>query len=170
PPRRLAQRELPMGGYADVTTRGHPEQLLPSQFAVDTLEFIRRYAENELLYFRREEPPTRIQEELIVLIDQGVRTWGEVRLILNAAVLALGKLAARKGIGFRVAATSSADTLEALKVEEQKLGELLEASDLSPHPGLALERVLEEKTTVARDVVLLTHPRNLREDEVVASA
>src|SRR5262249_27267175 len=47
PPRRLAQRELPMGGYADVTTRGHPEQLLPSQFAVDTLEFIRRYAENE---------------------------------------------------------------------------------------------------------------------------
>jgi hypothetical protein len=170
PPRRLAQRELPVGGYADVTTRGHPEQLLPTQFAVDSLEFVRRFAENELLYFRREEPPTRVQEELIVLLDQGVRTWGEVRLILSAAVLALGKLAARKEIPFRVATTSSPRICDPLQMEEHKLGELLEASDLSVNPGLALERVLEEPTTAARDVVLLTHPRNLREEDVSAAA
>src|SRR5439155_247562 len=68
PPRRLVRPELPLGGYADVATRGQPEHLLPSQFALDDLEFIRRYAENELLYFRREEPHARTQEELIVLL------------------------------------------------------------------------------------------------------
>src|SRR5262249_39099308 len=50
PPRRLDQHELPMGGYSDVTTRGQPEQILPTQFALDDLEFVRRHAERELLY------------------------------------------------------------------------------------------------------------------------
>ena len=86
PPRRLAHRELPLGGYADVATRGHPEQILPSQFVLEdppapgqalapappgrlSLEFIRRYAENELLYFRREEPHARVREVLVLLLD-----------------------------------------------------------------------------------------------------
>lgn len=70
PPRRLAQHHLPVGGYADVATRGHPEQILPSQFAVDDLEFVRRFAENELLFFRREDPASKIREELVVLLDR----------------------------------------------------------------------------------------------------
>src|SRR5206468_2364636 len=37
PPRRLDRAELPLGGYADVTTRGEPERLLPSQFALEGL-------------------------------------------------------------------------------------------------------------------------------------
>jgi hypothetical protein len=57
-----------------------------------------------------------------------------------------------------------------LEVEDQALGELLEASDLSPHPGLALERVLEEPAPAGRDVVLLTHPRNLVEADVAGAA
>jgi hypothetical protein len=74
PPRRPTSG-APAGGYADVATRGHPEQILPSQFALDDLEFVRRHAENELLYFRREEPRQDVREELVVLLDQGVRTW-----------------------------------------------------------------------------------------------
>src|SRR5439155_22702971 len=66
-PRRLIQNELPMGGYVYVTTRGHPEQILPSQFALDDLEFLRRFAENELLFFRREEPHNRTREDLAVV-------------------------------------------------------------------------------------------------------
>src|SRR5204862_51908 len=42
PPRRLTVPELPLGGYSDVSTRGQPEHLLPSQFALDDLEFVRR--------------------------------------------------------------------------------------------------------------------------------
>ena len=59
PPRRATPPQLPLGGYADVTTRGEPEQLLLSQLALDPDDFVRRFAEKELLYFRREEPPER---------------------------------------------------------------------------------------------------------------
>ena len=46
PQRRLTPPRLPVGGYADVATRGKPEQLLPSQFALEPDEFVRRFAEN----------------------------------------------------------------------------------------------------------------------------
>jgi hypothetical protein len=170
PPRRLAHHELPVGGYADVATRGHPEQILPSQFALDDIEFLRRFAQRELLYFRREEPHAQTREELVLLLDQGVRTWGDVRLLLAAAVFAFAKLAARRGIAFKVAATSGGgEQVDPLAAGERAVADLLEASDLSPNPGLAVERVLEEPTP-ARDVVLLTHPRNLLEPDVTAAA
>src|SRR5262249_46564648 len=127
--------------------------------------------ENELLYFRREEPQAQTREELVVLLDQGVRTWGDVRLVLTAAVLALGKLAVRRKIPFRIAATSSEGRLtDPMEVSDEDFGNLLEASDLTPDPGLALERVLEESPAEARDVVLLTHPRSLAEADVAAAA
>jgi hypothetical protein len=171
PPRRLRPNELPIGGYADVTTRGQPEHLLLSQFAVDNLEFVRRFAANELLYFRREEPRRQLREELVLLLDQGVRTWGDVRLVLSAAVIALGKRAVLHRLPLRVAATSNGgQSVAPLEIDDETLGTLVEASDLSPHPGRALERVLEEPAAVARDVVLLTHPRNLREPNVSAAA
>jgi hypothetical protein len=171
PPRRWDDQELPTGGYADVVTRGEPERILPSQFALDELEFIRRFAANELLYFRCEEPHVRTREKLVVVLDQGVRTWGLVRLLLSAATLAFGKLAARKGLPLFLAATSSPGRLlDPLHAQDQEIGELVEASDLSRNPGLALERVLEERAEGARDVVLLTHPRNLAEPDVAAAA
>jgi hypothetical protein len=171
PPHRLAHQELAVGGYADVTTHGRPDQILPSQFALDEEDFFRRYAERELLYFRREEPRARSWRELVVLLDQGVRTWGDVRLILSAAALAFGKQAAKQGIGFLIATTGSGGALtDPLKAASELLGELVEASDLSPNPGLALERVLQEPARGSRDVVLLSHPRNLREPDVAAAA
>ena len=48
------------------------------QFALEPMEFLRRLAEHEMLYFRREEPHERVSEDLVVLLDQGVRTWGPV--------------------------------------------------------------------------------------------
>lgn len=171
PPRRHVQSELPMGGYADMDTRGKPEEIVPSQFVLDDLEFIRRFAQNELLYFRKEEPRAPVTEELVVLLDQGVRTWGTVRLVLTAAVFALGQMASRRKIAFRIAATSENGLLRDLTTTPQdELGKTMEASDLSPNPGLALERVLEEKVSTPRDVVLLTHPRNLLEPDVHAAS
>jgi hypothetical protein len=171
PPRRLAPPELPLGGYADVTTRGPLGQVLPSQLAYDDLEFARRLAQGELLFFRREDPHVRTREDLVVLLDQGVRTWGVVRLLLTAAVFALGRLAERRGLPFLVATTGGRGKLhDPLTEAPENLGALLEVSDLSAHPGLALEHVLEEETAGGRDVVLLTHPRNLAEEDVTAAA
>ncbi len=171
PPRRLAPQELPVGGYADMTTRGAVEHILPSQHALDELEFLRRFAERELLFFRREEPPAQNRQEIAILIDQGVRTWGDVRLVLAAAALALGKQCAGRAQQFRFAGTSNAGRLlDPLEADVETLGELIEASDLSFDPGAALEAVLEQPCDALRDVVLLTHPRNLREPDVLAAA
>jgi hypothetical protein len=171
PPRRLSPPELPLGGYADVTTRGHLEQILPSQLAYDDLEFVRRLAQRELLFFRREDPHVRTREDLVVLLDQGVRTWGVVRLVLTAAAFALGRLAERRRIPLFLASTSGGGRLhDPLTVPSAELGDLLEASDLGANPGLALERVLEAEAKDDRDVVLLTHPRNLVEPDVSTAA
>ncbi len=169
PPRRLADQALPLGGYADVTTRGQVDQILPSQFALDEWDFFRRYSEHELLYFRREDPRDQTRQELVVVLDQGVRTWGDARLVLGAALLALGKQALSRRHSFLLA-TTSVETIDPLQVDEESLGEMVEACDLSAHPGLALERVLEQPAKKDRDIVLLTHPRNLGEDDVRAAA
>ena len=107
PPRRLAWSELQNGGYADVTTRGTPEQILPIQFALDSEEFLRRFAERELLYYQREEPHQPTTEELVLLLDQGVRTWGDIRLVLAGAALALARQAERKRIAIKIATTGN---------------------------------------------------------------
>jgi hypothetical protein len=171
PPRRLAPPEMPIGGYADVTTHGRPDQILPGQLALDEWDFLRRYADRELLYFRREEPHARTEHELVVLLDQGVRTWGDVRLVLGAAVLALGRQADRKRLPFLLAATSGGgELLDPVAADDEVIGALVEASDLTANPGLALERVLEAPGRPGRDVVLLTHPRALAEEDVRAAA
>lgn len=169
PRRRLQSHELPLGGYDDVTTRGDMAQVLPAQLALDGDEFVRRFAQRELLFFRREEPHASNREELVVLLDQGVRTWGVVRLMLAAAALALGRFAVRRRLKLRVAATSGSATVDPLEADGEDLAALVGASDLSPHPGAALERVLEGATPPC-DVVLLTHPRNLAEPDVTAAA
>lgn len=171
PPRRRLQPHMPLGGYADVATHGQPHELLPSQFALDEWDFLRRFADHELLFFRREEPHQRAQHELVVLLDQGVRTWGDVRVVLSAAVLALGRQAEQAKMRFLVTATSAEGRLlDPVEADPEELGQMVEASDLSPSPGLALERLLEQPAALARDVVLLTHPRSLREEEVRAAA
>jgi hypothetical protein len=167
PPRRHRPPQLPVGGYADVTTRGDPARLLPSQFALDPDEFVRRFAEHELLYFRREDPHERRKEHLALVVDQGVLTWGPVRLALGAAVLAFGRLAARRGQAFSVRFGSvPADRFAPPAGDPKRFGEVLEMSDLSPHPGHALAEEVLDPEAAGRDIVLLTHPRVLRDEEI----
>ncbi len=171
PPRRLAEPELPMGGYSDVTTRGQPEQVLAAQFALDELEFLRRHAERELLYYRREEPTSRTREEVVVLLDQGARTWGRVRLALAACVFALGRLAEKRRLAFRIATTGNGGVAEDPRtLPSAELAKLLAGSDLSLTPALALEALLEASAEGPRDVVVLTHPRNVAGPDVAAAA
>jgi hypothetical protein len=171
PPRRLDEHELPVGGYADVTTRGEPERLLPTQFALESDEFIRRFAEHELLFFRREEPGHPTQEELVVLLDQGIRTWGAVRLALAGAVFAFARHARRRGIPLRLATTSNKGRLiDPLMASAESLGAVLEASDLTANPIESLTAVLDAPCERLRDVVLLTHPRSLTDEPFAAVA
>src|SRR5260370_32864988 len=154
-----------------MTTDGEADPLLPGNHAVDDLDSLCCFAECEVMFFRREEPPAQNRQELVVLIDQGVRTWGDVRLVLAAAALALGNQSADRGLHFLLAGTSNAgQLLDPMNADAEALGELIEASDLSLNPGAALEAVLEQPSDALRDVVLLTHPRSLREADVQAGA
>src|SRR5581483_11102320 len=168
PPRRLRPSEQPMGGYEGVTTRGAPERLLPHQFALEPLDFVRRFAEHELLYFRREEPHRGERPERLVVLDQGVRTWGGVRLALAAAVVALAGKDRRRAGPLRLAMTAAdRPPFDPAAVPLTELADLLEASDLTPNPAAALARALRAADGPGpRDVVLLTHPRCLTESAV----
>jgi hypothetical protein len=167
PPRRLDRSAMQMDGYSDLATRGSPERILPIQFALENEEFVRRFAGNELLYFHRETPRQPAAEELILILDQGVRTWGDMRLVLAGAAMALTRQAARRRVAIRLATTGSGgEPVDPARLEPGDLAELLEASDLSPHPGRTLARLLRADAGARRDVVLLTHPRNLDEPEV----
>jgi hypothetical protein len=171
PPRRLAWSEIQNGGYSDVTTRGAPEQILPIQFALDGEEFLRRFAERELLYYQKEEPRQPTTEELVLLLDQGVRTWGDVRLVLAGAALALARQAERRRIAIKLATTGNGgEPVDPSEIDSQALSALLEASDLSLNPGQALAALLQSPAASRRDVVLLTHPRCLSAADVAVAA
>jgi hypothetical protein len=172
PPRRLARESLPTGGYADVSNRGDLGRLLPGQHAMEPEEFLRRFAENELLYYHREEPHAPESEELVVLVDQGVRTWGGVRPVLAAAAVALGRLADRRGVAMRLGASSDPAhrLLDPITTPADDLAVLLESSDLTPHPAPLLVSALGVGPARRRDLVLLTHPRSLEEPEVERAA
>ena len=163
PPRRPTPDRLPQGGYADVTTRGVPDRLLPSQFALDADEFIRRFAENELLYFRREEPHAAKTPTRVLLLDQGVRTWGPVRLGLAGAAVAVLMRDPARFAAVSVGTTSRQDFFDPWAVTPAELATRLEASDLTVNPADLLDRAFLQVSDGPRDIVLLTHPRNARE-------
>jgi hypothetical protein len=161
PPRGRPPEALPLGGYADVTTRGAPERLLPGQFALEPDEFVRRFAENELLYFKREEPHEVVRPERIIVLDQGVRTWGDVRLALSAAAVSLLRADPKRSGPARLFFTSAPEPIDPATDEPAALANRLEASDLTPTPNEALERALRtpNPSHAPRDVILLTHAR-----------
>jgi hypothetical protein len=167
PPRKQSPPQLPIGGYADIASRGDPAQILPSQLALDPDEFVRRFAEHELLYFRREDPHERRRDQLVLVVDQGVLTWGAVRLALSAAILAFARLAAKRQMQVAVRFSSSPSERFCLPIGDPKhFGDLLEASDLSTSPVNALDEEFIDANDQERDVVVLTHPRTLRAEEM----
>ncbi len=175
PPRTRPATSLPIGGYADVSTRGSFDAILPSQLALDNLEFLRRFAARELLYYQREEPRASEDEELALVLDQGVRTWGEPRLILAAAALALSRRAAARGSSLVIATSGGGifrhDPELATDLDADALGQILEASDFSRHPAYALARVFDLPARGrSRDVIVLTHPRALLEPIMLGAA
>jgi hypothetical protein len=168
PPRRRSPDTLPQGGYTDVTTRGDPDRLLPSQFALDPDEFVRRFADRELLYFLREEPQATVKPDRLVVLDQGVRTWGPVRLALAAAAVVLLRKDARRVGRVLLAATSADRVLDVATADPAVVAGVLEASDLTENPRACWEASLAVAADAPRDVVLLTHPRTARDPALLA--
>lgn len=169
PPRRRSADAVPQGGHADVTTRGRPDQLLLSQFALDSDEFVRRFAERELLYFKPEEPHAPQPPDRVIVLDQGVRTWGGVRLALaGAAIALLRKLGKSVGPAYLVHSPDR-EPVSLENVSARELAEILESSDLTASPAetLANAVVSAGSRERPRDLILLTHPRSQFEPGVI---
>lgn len=87
-------------GYDGMAMRGEIERLLPSEWLWKELapvEFLRRFAEQELLYHRPSfESPTDERTHLVV-IDCGPAMLGRPRLVALAALLCLNAIARAQG-------------------------------------------------------------------------
>lgn len=163
PPRKSEAAVLPVGGHADVANRGGFDRLLLSQLVLDDDELIRRLAENELLFHKREEPVRPRVQKLIVFLDQGMRVWGHPRLVLTAAAFALGRLAERKQLAFELAPSSAqGKCFNPLTTHAEQLGESLQTVTFEESPLGVLSQTLETLDDLeTRELVVLTHPRSL---------
>ena len=80
------------GGVSEITNRGSFDRLLLTELAQDDETLMARLANNEALYFRREEPPAKIQEEKVILLDTTLRMWGKPRLFAISTALAFSAI------------------------------------------------------------------------------
>lgn len=83
-----AAGDLPLGGYADISTRGDLDRLLLSELAHDDAMLTARLVNNEALYLRREEPPDRVHRQRVILLDTTLLLWGMPRVFAVSAALA----------------------------------------------------------------------------------
>lgn len=86
-----------LGGYNDIARKGNLHDLLSSELIYPEDEFLRRFIEGELLYYKREAPPQPRHRKIYTIIDVGPYNWGARRLIAIAGVIALSIYAERHG-------------------------------------------------------------------------
>jgi len=157
---------LEIGGFAQIATRGDPSRLLVSQLALDPEEFLRRFAEGELLFFEKETPHERPRPERVLLVDQGVRTWGRVRWALAGAALTLIRRQGNQGETILLKTTGDKETWDLSQAPLPTLVETLEGADHSQSPVPALKDLISQAAKGPREVYLLTHARTLEENEL----
>ncbi|MBI1841597.1 MAG: hypothetical protein HYR88_12190, partial [Verrucomicrobia bacterium] len=158
-PRHLhVSDDLAVGGVSDISNRGSIDRLLLSELAHDDLTLAARVALREALYLRHEPPEHQPPLSRCLLIDSGIRLWGLPRLILVAAALAF-VAEDLKLESLRAWRPSGRGWVPVNLLSREGLIEHLEALDIDPHPGEALDSLagmLDADPTAQS--ILLTHP------------
>jgi hypothetical protein len=132
---------LPLGGYADISTRGDFDRLLLSELAYDDALLTARLVNNEALYLRREEPPDQVQRQRIILLDTTLPMWGLPRVFAVAAALASTRNLPLHTTAQVVALGGETHTLQNLS-HRAGIVHALELLDGALHCGAALENVV----------------------------
>jgi hypothetical protein len=83
-----AGNDQSFGGVSDLSNRGNFDRLLLSELAHDDLSLMVRLANNEALYLRREELPSKHKRQRFILIDTSIKMWGTPRMYAIATALA----------------------------------------------------------------------------------
>lgn len=81
----------PLGGVANLTNKGDFDKMLLSEFAHDDLVFMSRLVNGESLFFSREVPPQDNKKQRVILIDNSLKNWGNIKSIAYSVMVAIAK-------------------------------------------------------------------------------
>jgi hypothetical protein len=137
-PRRIVPGDdLGLGGVSDLTNRGEFDRLLLSELAQDDDVLTIRVALREAMYLRREAPPSPPAEARALLIDHGLRMWGQPRFLACAVMLAF--MVEHEALGGLKLFRSVRGNLQSVTVQSTaELEEHISALDPSLHCGDAI--------------------------------
>lgn len=153
-PRRPSDPDsLPSGGVSDIVNRGHPERLLATELAADPDLLMARIANGQALYLRRESPPKQQPRRRRVLIENGIRVWGITRVRATAFALAVAASEERRGSTdeLQIFTVAGAHYWEEKLHTREGLLQQLERLEVDPHPGQAIQKLLDLQATEHRD-------------------
>ena len=88
PMHSLGVSDQSFGGVSDITNRGDIDKLLLSELAYDDTTLMVRLANNEAMYLRREELPSELHKERVILMDSTIKMWGVPRVFATSVGLA----------------------------------------------------------------------------------
>lgn len=151
---------LQIGGVSDISNRGNPQRLLMTELAADPDLLIARIANGQALYLRRESPPKPRPETRDILIENGIRCWGEQRLSILALALAAAAAEERRGTKVNVTTLAGTDLFSEDFSNLKGLTSALERLHFSTHPGQAIEHLIQkrnrEKQPLNEPLVIVT--------------
>ncbi|MEZ5041340.1 MAG: hypothetical protein R2828_15695 [Saprospiraceae bacterium] len=148
--------DLPFGGISDISNRGNLDRLLLSELAQDDLSLTARLVNNEALYLQREEPPSPLVKERIILLDNTLKMWGIPRVFGIATALACAQN--RKDNVVVKAYMLGGELLKPINlVSKAGVVDALEQLDVHLHCGETLYQVLtNQKATPSAEFIFIT--------------
>lgn len=152
--------DLQIGGVSDISNRGNPERLLMTELAADPDLLIARIANGQALYLRRESPPKPRPQTRDILIENGIRCWGEQRLTMLAFALAAAAAEEKRGTVLQITTLAGHDFFDESFSTLDGLTLAFERLHYSQHPGQALEHFLQkcerEKAPLTEPLLIIT--------------
>lgn len=150
-------------GFAGFETKGDMSLLTPSAYAADEMEFLRRYAEGELTFFKRERMRVAAPSALVALLDLSARSYGESRLVLSGALRVLAAASERQRRPMLLFTQGLSEPVDPMQLSFDELGALLQTPSLDLNPARLMAELAQDQRFEGARVLLLSGARNLDE-------
>ncbi len=158
--------EQNLGGISDIANRGTYDKLLLSELAQDDMLLTARLANNEALFLKRETTPNHEVQQLGIIIDSTLKTWGTARVFAIAAGLAFHQSKqANQQLEIWSLGGKTFD-IQGLETKKDTIA-LLEKMDPTLHCGLPLVKAFAENAVKNGKYILITSAHFLS-DPIVA--
>ncbi len=148
-------------GYDGMALRGEIERLMPSEWLwkdLHTEEFLRRFAERELMYHKPAYESPADERVHLVVLDSGPEMLGRPRLVALASLLCLNVIARKEGARLLWMAPQAGITGWNDLLIQNDLKKFLESANAISLNPVELEKSLEHLPAVSKDqeVILWT--------------